>query len=351
MRAHTLPGDRLLAGPVLLDHRAVWVEAGHRLLVRSLDALGRTGTLFSTSETPGAPKGVLWPFSVRSIAADDGQVAFTEAVIPCASAPAASARCVPGGGEGHAADSVTLFAGPRGAIRPVESLVPPRPNCQGAPEPVAVAVADAGLIVYEVSAYPARQCEVVSRLALRTFSGRLVRVLAEGLPIISQFIAAGEWVAVFKRAQEAGKQDEVQILSAKTGQVVQRLRSRILAFTLDRSGTFALITEPRRGRCEQGLPLATLSVGEIGRPDLRVLTKEALGDEPASTALAVAEGQVVYAQPTGSCASGGQVVVATPGAPSRAVPALEIGSRLVFDGSVVATAHNDTVQLAALRRR
>jgi hypothetical protein len=30
VQAHTLPNDRLLSGPVLVDHRAVWVEAGRR---------------------------------------------------------------------------------------------------------------------------------------------------------------------------------------------------------------------------------------------------------------------------------------------------------------------------------
>jgi hypothetical protein len=351
VRAHTLPDDRLLAGPVLLDHRAVWVEAGHRLLVRSLDAHGRTRTLFSTSKTPGAPKGTLWPFYVRGIAVGNGQVAFIESVIPCASAPPGTPRCAPGGGEGRAADSVTLFAGPPGAIRPVESLVPPRPGCQGPPEPVAVAVASAGLVVYEVSTYPAFQCGSVSRLALRTFSGRLVRVLADGLPVVTRFNAAGDWVALLKRAQVVGKQDEVQIIRAKTGQVALRLHARIIqAFAVNSSGTFALMTEPRRGPCELG-PSVTVLSGQIGQPGMRVLTREAVGDESTSTALAVSGRQVAYAQPTRSCSPGGQLVVGTPGAPPRPVPGLELGTRLAFDGSVVATAHDDTVALAVLRRR
>jgi len=344
-----------MAGPVLLDHRAVWVEAGHRLLVRSLDAHGRTRTLFSTSATPGAPKGTLWPFFVHSIAAGDGQVAFIESVIPCASAPPRTLQCAPSTENGPT-DSVTLFAGPPGAIRPVESLVPPPPDCQGPPEPVAVAVASAGLVVYEVSAYPAFGCGSLSRLALRSFSGRLVRVLANGVPVVPPFLAAGDWVGLFKSAQVVGKQDELQIIRVSNGEVVRRLRPRppseqIEDFALDSSGTFALMTEPRRGPCGLRLASDVLSVGQIGQPGLQILTKEALGEEPPTTAFALAGGQVAYAQPTGSCASSSQIVVASLGAPPTPIPGLEPGTRLVFDGSVLATAHHDTVQLATLRRR
>jgi hypothetical protein len=95
VQAHTLPNDRLLAGPVLVDHRAVWVEAGRRLFVRSLDASGRTRTIFSTSKTPGAPKGIVWPFWVANIAVGGGRVAFEDGVIPCASAPRDLPGCAP----------------------------------------------------------------------------------------------------------------------------------------------------------------------------------------------------------------------------------------------------------------
>jgi hypothetical protein len=342
-----------MAGPVLLDHRAVWVEAGQRLLVRSLDAHGRTRTLFSTSKTPGAPKGTRWPFFVDSIAAGEGQVAFIESVIRCASAPPHTRNCS-SGGENPPTDSVTLFAGPPGAIRPVELLVPPAPDCQGPPEPAAVGVTDAGLVDYEVSAYPCRRG--VSRLVLRSFSGRLVRVLANGLQVVTPFLAAGDWVALLNSAQVVGEQDEVQIIRVSSRQVVRRLRPRppseqIEDFALDSSGTFALMTEPRRGPCGLRLASDVLSVGQLGQPGLRILTKEALGEEPPTTAFALAGEQVAYAQPTGSCAPSSQIVVASPGAPPTPIPGLEPGTRLVFDGSVVATAHDNTVQLAALRRR
>jgi hypothetical protein len=178
VKAHTLPSDQLLAGPVLLGHRAVWAEAGRRLLVRSLDASGRTRTLFSTSATPGASAGTVWPFSVRSIAAGDGQVAFVERVITCASAPPHLLRCTRGT-EGPAASSVTLFAGPPGAIRPVESIV--HPHCSERQLPQAVAVAHGGLVVNEM-ALPCRGRPVLRR-GLRSFSGSLVRVLVRGMSV------------------------------------------------------------------------------------------------------------------------------------------------------------------------
>lgn len=183
VESHTLPGDQLLAGPVLLDHRAVWVEAGRRLLVRSLDAHGRTRTVFSTSKAPGAPKGTIWPYWVRSIAAGDGRLAFVEAVIQCGSAPPHLPRCAPNT-AGAPVDSVTLFAGKPGAIRPVESFVLPSRHCYRRPEPRAVAITDAGLVDYEIAADPC--IRGVSRLVLRSFSGRLVRVLARGLPVRNQ---------------------------------------------------------------------------------------------------------------------------------------------------------------------
>jgi hypothetical protein len=353
VQAHTLPGDRLLAGPVLLEHRAVWVEAGHRLLVRSLDAHGRTRTLFSTSKTPGAPKGALWPFSVRSIAAGDGRVAFIESVVPCASAPPHT-QCSAAGTESGPTYSVTLFAGPPGAIRPVESLVPPSPDCHGPPEPAAVAVASDRLVVYELS-YPAPGCRSLTRLALRSFSGRLLRVLGNKVAAVSQFLAAGDWAALYKPAQVVGKQDELQIIRVSNGQIVRRLRPRppseeIKAFALDSSGTFAFMTDPRRGPCGLRLDSDVLSVGQIGQPGLQVLTREALGEELTTTVLSLAGGQAAYAQPTGSCAPASQIVVASPGEPPTPIPGLEPGTPLVFDGSVIATAHHDIVQLATLRR-
>lgn len=214
-QAHTLPGDQLLAGPVLVDHRAVWVEAGHRLLVRSLDVHGRTRTIFSTSATPGAPKGRIWPFYVASIAAGDGRVAFIEEIAACGSAPPRTLRCTPSS-YGPPTDSVTLFAGRPGAIRPVESLVQPeRHSCSQ--EPAAVAVAASGLVVEEEPAFPCPQG--VPRLVLRTFADRLLSVLArawantDGPPPV----AAGPWAAFITDPTVVGEPAQLQIIRVTTG--------------------------------------------------------------------------------------------------------------------------------------
>lgn len=353
VQAHTLPGDQLLAGPVLVDHRAVWVEGGRRLLVRSLDASGRTRTVLATSATPGAPTGTPWPFSVKSIAAGDGLVAFVESVIPCASAPPGTLRCAPTT-VGPSVDSVTLFAGPVGGpIRPVESLVPPGPRkaCQAQPEPYAVAIADVGLVDYEVSAWPC--ADAVSRLVLRSFSGQLVRVLARGLPVTAPFVAAGDWTALIRESDLGSKPDQLQIVRVSTGQTVLRLRppclARIGAVALDSSGRFALITDNHRsGSCHRADGF--LRVGQIGNSRVRTLVTD-VNEALPTTSIAIAGGRVAYGQrATGRSPTGTQVVIAAPGAAPTPIPDMTFGP-LAFDGRTVATAHDDTVQLAAVSDR
>lgn len=350
VQAHTLPGDQLLAGPVLMRHRAVWVEAGRRLLVRSLDAAGRTRVLFSTSATPGAPAGTVWPFSVHSLAADDGRIAFVEAVIPCASAPPHLLRCTPGT-EGPAIASVTLFAGPPGAIRPVESLLHPGRHCHGRPQPTSVAVARAGLVDYEASAFPCRQG--VSRLVLRSFSGRLVRVLARDLPVeTKRFVTAGDWAA-FIRSSGTTAPDQLHVLRISTGQTVLRLDERCLqtidALALDRSGGFALMSNaPPASACEPKDRTA-LRVGQVGHGGMRILATDAPFEE-LSTGIATARGLVAYARPIGASTTEKQVVIASPGAAPTPVAGMKLDGALAFDGQMLATAHHDAVQLARLSR-
>lgn len=348
VEAHMLPGDQLLAGPVLLDHRAVWVEAGSRLLVRSLDASGRTRTIFSTEKTPGAPKGAVWPFWVWSIAAGDGRVAFVEGVIPCASAPPGLMRCAHST-EGGQPDSVTLFAGPPGGIRPVESLVHPGRRCQGRPEPAAVAVADIGLIDYEVTPY--RCAPGVSRLALRSFSGRLVRVLAQGRNLEMPLVA-GDWAL---SPSEYGRPGPIKITRLSTGKTALRLQQRCwLRFTdgiaLDRSGQFALMNNsrgPRQSSCQQQRG-NVVRVGQIGDSQMRLLATHA-GEATSTTSIAIADGYVAYGRQTGRSRADTEVMVAAPASTPTPIPGMKFGP-LAFDGQVVASAHENVVQLAALRK-
>lgn len=352
VRAHTLPGDRLLAGPVLLDNRAVWIEAHQRLLVRSLDVQGHTSTLFSTSAAPGAAKGTVWPYYVQSIAAGDGRIAFVESVIPC-SAPPHTRRCFQSTGEGQPADSVTLFAGRPGDIRPVEALLHPSRHCHGTPAPTSVAIADAGLLDDESSPL----CHAgVPRLVLRSFSGRLVRVLARGLPETKQFVAAGDWMALV-RPSETGAPDELRIVRLSTGRTGLRLRERCLQtihdLALDRLGRFALLSAgPHTGSCQQQGG-NTLRIGQIGQSRLRILAR-AVEPNQGYAPLAIAGEHVAYGRLTGRSPTDMQVLVAAPGTAPTPIPGMKfdgflaLSADVAFNGRLLTSVHNDTVQLARL---
>lgn len=349
VQAHTLPDDRLLAGPVLLHHRAVWVEGGRRLFVRSLDAHGRTRTIFSTSKTPGAPKSAVWPFSVRGIAAGDGRVAFVESVTPCASAPPRLPRCLSAPGEEVWPYSVTLFAGRPGAIRPVESFM--HPACNWRQEPQEVEIAHAGLLVMEW-ADPCTAQGPVSRLSLRSFSGSLTRVLARGDKAKMPLVAGGLALILSKYGQPG----PVKIIRLRTGKTLVRLPRRCwLRFTdgaaLDSSGEFALMNDsygPRQRSCQP--PRGNvLRVGHAGDSHMRLLATH-VDEATQTTSMAIAGGYVAYARQAGRSPSHTQVVVAAPGSTPTPIGGMKPGP-LAFDGHVVATAHHNTVQLAAIRER
>jgi hypothetical protein len=69
LQAAPLPGDVVARGPVLRDNTALWAETGPDLVVRSLDASGRTRSLYVSSAAPGLPAGGYSEFHVPSIAA------------------------------------------------------------------------------------------------------------------------------------------------------------------------------------------------------------------------------------------------------------------------------------------
>lgn len=359
VQAHTLKGDQFMAGPVLVGHRAVWLEAGRRLLVRSLDMHDRARTIFSTSATPGAPKGTKWPYEVESIAAGNGQMAFLEAVVPCGSAPPRarrSPRCA-STTYGPSLDSLTLFAGPPGAIRPVETWLAARhrQSCHGRPSPAQVGMANAGLVVAE---WPCLQHPRSGpRLVLRSFSGRLVRVLANRLQNVPQFSVAGDWLALINRATVINQPDELQIIRISTGQtVLARMypgpsSQGIDAVTVDGSGRYAVLTlsgnpPPRKNEGDYDV----LSEGQIGRPGLQVLAKRAHEEIIQNQQdLAISGNHVAYGQPTIRCPAQTRVAIVAPGAVPTTIRGLKIGliPVVAYDGHVVATAHRNTVQLTA----
>ncbi len=350
-QAHTLPGDKLLTGPVLLDHRAVWVEAGHRLLVRSIDASGRTRTIFSTSAAPGAPKGTQWPFSATGLVAGDGRVAFLEEITACGSAPPRTPTCVYGS-YGPPTDSITVFAGRPGAIKPVESWLQPS-GCWSV-TPSDLGIADQGLVDYETSGCPLPRG--ISRLVLRSFSGRFVRVLARGLvqneEMHPRFLAAGGWAA-FIQTTAVYVPEHLEIFNVKTGRVAFRLTSSPLGWdgmALGRSGRFALMSYgPTPQPCQSRNDFEQIGEGEIGSSELQVLSTQVAGTVGALGGPVVGD-RVAYVQATGSCANGIQVAIGEPGAAPVPVPGptvdASLSDSLAFDGRMVATANKDTVQLA-----
>jgi hypothetical protein len=361
VHAHTLRDDQFMAGPVLVGHRAVWVEAGQRLVVRSLDAGGGIRTIFSTSATPGAPKGTIWPYEVESIAAGGGRVAFLEAIVQCGSAPPrerGTLRCTPST-YGFPLDSLTLFAGRPGAIRPVETwrASRQRQSCHGRPSPAQVAVANAGLVVAEWPCpAPGQHLGPGPRLVLRSFSGRLLRVLANRLGNVPQFVVAGNWLAFINRAQVFNQPDELQIIRISTGQTaLTRMYPSdpssghaIDAVTVDRSGRYAVLTCcGRPPPCKNEGGFEVLSEGQIGHPGTQILAKRAHGEAIQNQQdLAISGDRVAYGQPTVHCPSRTRVATAAPGFAATTLTGLKIGHpEVAYDGRMVATAHDNTVQL------
>lgn len=348
--AHTLPGDQLTAGPVLVDHRAVWIETGHRLRVRSLGHGGCARTVFSISAPPGAPADTLGQYAVDSVAGGNGRVAFVVEAVACGTVSAPRKPCMPSN-DYPPTYSVTLFAGRPGAIRPVESVVhPARHPCRWAP--AAVSIANAGLIVEEHSAGACPSWG--KRLVVRTFGDRLVRVLARGNQIGAPEVAAGDFAAFTRPATVVSGSDTLEVVRVSTGQTVLRVRrpfrqEMIGAFALDPSGAFALVTaKPRPNRCK-GPGRWELNVGRIGHRDMRLVTARAVMRMP-NTSVALAGGRVAYAQQATPCSAGKQVVVSRSGAHPASVPGVPAGGPLAFDGRMLATSHGNTVELSIAGR-
>lgn len=91
-----------------------------------------------------------------------------------------------------------------------------------------------------------------------------------------------------------------------------------------------------------------MRVGQIGNSRVRILATH-VGEASSTTSIAIAGGLVTYGRQTGRSHTDTQVMVAAPGTTPTPIPGMKFGP-MAFDGRVVATAHDDTVQLAALRR-
>lgn len=334
VEAHSLPGDVLVAGPVVLDGRfAVWAEEGpRRLLLRSLDIFGRTRTIFSTSRAEGVRQGSRWVHTVSTLVAGSGRVAFVDLVAPCNRYPTDThyPYCDPGITR-NAWNTATVYAGRPGAIRAVEGT---RHLCATGAEPLALAVARPGLVVFEGTGGcpPARY-----RAVLRGFGGRLVRILSHRFA--EPLAAGGDWAGF-----------PWGLARVSSGRQVGRSpRGEVNDITVDRSGRFAyLIFHPPPGNCQPTV-LSRLVVGRIGQPGRRVITTRAEADSDilAWNAVAIAGQQVAFMHAPGPCVQRGVVMVAGPDGAPRAVPGIDRSTSLAFDGHLLAALHGTTVQLTA----
>jgi hypothetical protein len=255
---------------------------------------------------------------------------------------------------------VSVFAGRPGAIRPVETWLPPRHqrhfhrSCRR-PSPIEVGIADAGLVITEWPCTPPGSgARFGQRLVLRSFSGRLMRVLARNLQDSTPFVAAGAWAALMEPSPVAGPDDRVQIIQVRTGQTVRWLRRpwRLgIDAVLARSGTFAATSgepSPSRRCGQRQWWLAELSIGRIGRLGQRIVTnKQVTSWRRGPIGVAVAGDRVAYARATGRCLTGAQLVITAPGQGPRPIPGL-LGNQLAFDGRAAAVRRGDTVQLTTI---
>jgi hypothetical protein len=359
VQAHPIRGDILLAGPVLLDDRfAVWAEAArHRLLLRSLDTFGRTRTIFSTSRAPGVGKRSPWPFSVNTLAAGGGRVAFVERVMPCASAPRSSSSCTPSSHPPFPWDSTTVFAGTPGHVQAIETVG----RCGRPRQPSAAAVSSAGIVVdEEQDICPGPR--TTARVVLRSFTGRLIRVLAPStgcVDCIATLRAAGPWVAFLRLATNAGNPDQATVMRARTGTIGARVRASTIGdVTVDSSGNFALMRPGQPAPCEasRGPDFAQVAVGRVRRSGLAVLNRPANWNLSAATpGMAIAGRTVAFFRPTGRCERAIQVMIGSPGGPFTPVPGVGptrsangvAPASIDFDGHLLATRWRDAIQPTA----
>jgi hypothetical protein len=343
--ARPLAGDALVAGPVLVGHHAVWAESGSRVRMRSVDLHGCARNIYVAPSEPRPPKsqGKSWLYSVDSLVGSDGRVAMVESVLPCWAPRASVARCELGP-DGVPPARIALLSGRPGHIRAVESLSHPdqRP-CVWTPD--AAAIADQGLVVQETQEGRGRgSCpQFARRVVLRSFAGRLVRVLARG-PNIQYLVAAGRWAMYSTYSNSDSTDVTLHAVNVTTGRTVLRLhrggRHGIVAYAIDRSGRFALITEAGQTTvCGTSHETSPLSLGRIGQTGLRVIDTHPLGNIP-DIAVAISGDRVAFGQQTGPCLDHRRLVVQAPGSSATVIAHMSysFAAPLRFDGRVIATA-------------
>jgi hypothetical protein len=184
----------------------------------------------------------------------------------------------------------------------------------------------------------------------------LVRVLANRLDNLPQFVVAGDWLALIKRAQVFNQPDELQVIRISTGHTAltrmypsdPRSGEAIDAVAVDRSGRYAVLTCcGNRPPCRNEGGFDVVSEGHIGHPGMEVLGERAAGEGIHDQQdLAIAGDSVAYGQWTVRCPGVTRVAIAAPGSAPTTLEALKVGVPVVvYDGRLVATAHSNTVQL------
>jgi hypothetical protein len=269
VQASALPGDTIIAGPVLSGSHAFWPEVapGH-LALRSLEAQGRAKTVWTNGEAPGLGSGQSPVFSVASIAAGSGIVALIRTV----SSGLVGPGCPPGGVVCYAPPfrpipvSTTLLAGRPGAIRPLRTATA---TCEGGLSPADVAVSAAGLVAYEVPS-DCHQAAAGPRIVLCSLGGRWMQTLYAMPPLSTahSLTAAGRWAGWL---EQVGAALALRIIDLRNGRTVLRRPEpeEASALALDAWGNFAIaMSGTRADACQpgSGAPGAEIEMASVPHP-------------------------------------------------------------------------------------
>jgi hypothetical protein len=333
-------GDVFGAGPTLLNGSAVWTElSGKTVLLRSLDRSGHATTLFSTSDMPPLPQGSIPLVAASSIAAGEGRISFVRTVTRYLRRP-----CGPPLGEIPCPLAIlpapipyawTLYAGRPGSIRPVESAAG---TCSSSWAPLAVGIADAGLVVEEQRPPCAPGSTAGRRIVLRSFSGRFKRVLfrQRGPSNIIDVGAAGPWATVMVLGKLG---TSVRILRASSGRtVLRRTFEEANSITIDARGQYAIAVPANQGSC----PGDRVLYGAIGRTPIHAVVSSG-----ATLAVGVSNGTIAFAGSGPHC-TGSRAWIIHPAGNRTLIRGLDPGYSLAYDDGLVTTASAMKIQLAAV---